>query len=460
MDRKKMIPLERKLTLLIILTAVILSLGSIGLGYYICRDTIESHFIERGQSLVNTTAKFVEPDRMEQYLTASPAGAGRYEENLALLAAVKEDNAMRQLYVIKPTPDGVYYIYDTDGATNSRSIVYFLEWADTVFLASASDMLKGELLAPIKHQDDSGRLLSVYAPLYGPEETVQGYMGAVFSWEPIMVDSQQFLFRLAGPIVLLALMLVAVYLYLLRKTVIYPLNAVAKAATAFLSERVESLEGPPRHDFPSATETLAVHTRDELETLANALIAMEKKMDDYILNLDLATKKAETDHLTGLENRVSFQKRVNAYLRTKMQEGQMDAFIMIDIDNFKQVNDNYGHLVGDEVLQKCAEALKSIFRSSDLVARLGGDEIAVFCKQVGGVETVTEKARRMKEAWSKLPLNAGDLSITASIGICLVEDTTVTYLDLYQQADAAMYQAKKQGRDRYVIHTFKPALML
>jgi diguanylate cyclase (GGDEF)-like protein len=161
------------------------------------------------------------------------------------------------------------------------------------------------------------------------------------------------------------------------------------------------------------------------------------------------TRKAETDGLTGVWNRNVFQRIVKNYLMEN--ENNAGAFMMIDVDYFKSVNDTYGHLVGDEVLKSCADVMRSILRDSDVIGRQGGDEFAVFCKGIKDGPAAEKKAGQINEVLRKIVPEGGEKHITVSIGISLSPVHGTTFKQLYHNADAAMYKVKGRGKNGYLL---------
>lgn len=123
--------------------------------------------------------------------------------------------------------------------------------------------------------------------------------------------------------------------------------------------------------------------------------------------------------------------------------------LFVDLDHFKAINDTHGHAAGDEVLRTVAATLKSQLRRSDLLGRIGGEEFSVFLPDtdLDGARQVAENLRRAVQA-CQLEVDGRQLSITASIGVAVRTSGTQTLQALQQQADEAMYEAKKAGRNR------------
>ncbi|MGF1561582.1 MAG: putative bifunctional diguanylate cyclase/phosphodiesterase [Geminicoccaceae bacterium] len=160
------------------------------------------------------------------------------------------------------------------------------------------------------------------------------------------------------------------------------------------------------------------------------------------------------DALTGLPNRALFAERLEAALAQSRRNQAMTAVMMLDLDNFKTINDRLGHDAGDELLIAVAERLRSVLRETDTLARLGGDEMAVVQTGLDRVEGAATLARRMVEAITKpVRLSAGEVMISTSIGISLApQDGTVAEI-LLKNADLALYRAKADGRGRYCFFT-------
>ena len=173
------------------------------------------------------------------------------------------------------------------------------------------------------------------------------------------------------------------------------------------------------------------------------------KNEQRILGLQRA---AETDPMTGLLNKASSQFEIGE--ACSKVHGML---MMIDLDSFKLVNDLYGHAMGDKVLIRFAEIIKSAVRSADIVGRMGGDEFIAFCQYVTEEEVVAEKAKYINEQVMKSAKEfmGEDMTIPlgASIGAVLVPDEGTDFLTLYQKADKALYKVKQNGKLGYAIYS-------
>ena len=160
---------------------------------------------------------------------------------------------------------------------------------------------------------------------------------------------------------------------------------------------------------------------------------------------------ADHDPLTGLFNRRRFAEELDRILAYSRRYRTPAALVAIDIDNFKFVNDTFGHATGDELLVAIAEALRARCRDSDIAGRLGGDEFGVILPQSGRQEADVVAHALLEEVRDDVSVTVGTRAVraTASIGVRLIEqDTTLTAEEILSDADIALYDAKEGGRDR------------
>lgn len=162
-----------------------------------------------------------------------------------------------------------------------------------------------------------------------------------------------------------------------------------------------------------------------------------------------ALKAAETsanhDPLTALLNRRGFEAAM------EKKEGVKGFLLIVDIDDFKQINDTYGHSHGDKILQEVSARLSSVVRSDDVLARLGGEEFVIFICSEDKVEELAD--RLVKSVASKLFCLNNDINIqvTISVGAAQLNDFYAHYEAAYEKADMSLYQAKKQGKNQFAI---------
>lgn len=168
----------------------------------------------------------------------------------------------------------------------------------------------------------------------------------------------------------------------------------------------------------------------------------------------LSDQLALKDHLTGLYNVRYFQSRLSEEVASSKRHKTPLSLIIYDIDHFKQVNDQYGHQVGDKMLVAISDKASKKLRSSEVVARVGGEEFSVilpFCATKHAIQT----AERLREAISHVSVNVNDqltVSRTISLGVASLQKGE-SCDSLYRRADNALYQAKNSGRNKVCIDT-------
>src|ERR1035441_4439887 len=160
------------------------------------------------------------------------------------------------------------------------------------------------------------------------------------------------------------------------------------------------------------------------------------------------------DSLTGLANRVLFENRLSqAHARTARRGGG-NAVMLLDLDDFKEVNDSLGHLVGDELLVALARRFEEVTRSTDTLCRFGGDEFIYLAEELASPAQAEEVAERLLGVLAKpFSLAGTQVQQHASIGTVVLEGTGKAWTELIGDADAALYEAKRQGKGRHVVFT-------
>lgn len=167
---------------------------------------------------------------------------------------------------------------------------------------------------------------------------------------------------------------------------------------------------------------------------------------DNIMKVSDSMDSAEHDQMTGLYNRGGGDAKIRSFL----SQGVAGAFILIDVDNFKHVNDNYGHSTGDEVLKRVSMTLAHAFRQNDVVMRMGGDEFIVYAPGLQDYNFIVTKLNTILREMNKISLDdAGTDLVSVSMG-CVVNDGSYPdYEAVFEEADKLLYQVKENGKNDF-----------
>ena len=182
-------------------------------------------------------------------------------------------------------------------------------------------------------------------------------------------------------------------------------------------------------------------------------VARKAELEHYHHELEEANeqlrKLAVTDVLTGLRNRRAFEERLVMEFSMARRRKRELAVLLMDVDNFKQINDRYGHVAGDQVLRQMGELLRTTVRLPDLPARYGGEEFVVLLPE-SGEESALGLARRIMDRVAAEQWENGKMTI--SIGMAAMNESLVNGLQLVELADEALYAAKRAGKNRAMLH--------
>jgi diguanylate cyclase (GGDEF)-like protein len=167
-------------------------------------------------------------------------------------------------------------------------------------------------------------------------------------------------------------------------------------------------------------------------------------------------KLARRDGLTGIVNRQHFMDEAKSMLQSGSRSGREICLILVDLDNFKTVNDTHGHVAGDGVLRQTVEMCQLHMRSADLFGRLGGEEFGVMLPDCG-LETAKTRAEELRQAIAAFAQAGVEITVSASFGVASTRASGYDLRQILIHADSALYRAKRAGRNRVETYVTGPA---
>lgn len=201
---------------------------------------------------------------------------------------------------------------------------------------------------------------------------------------------------------------------------------------------------------PGALDSSSMRAAHTLANVASAYMCNAQVRADLQESSDKARENALHDPLTGLPNRTLLLERLDHAVDRGRRSGMISAVLFADLDRFKEINDLYGHFAGDELLISISERLSAALRPGDTLARLSGDEFIILCEDLGSPAEAEGIALRMvKAVAAPYALSFAQVEMTASVGIAYSGNSDQCSEQVLQEADTAMYQAKRKGGSRH-----------
>ncbi len=249
--------------------------------------------------------------------------------------------------------------------------------------------------------------------------------------------------------------------HLLQARLIHPENRIEFQNHVKRMLEMKTQRSAPFQDYELE---FRIYTRDryfiwvKMKYRAEIVDGVAIKILGFIKNVDSAHIKEaklkeviERDAMTGLYSKTHAPYLVNQILSDK---DKMNALLVLDLDNFKSVNDKLGHLIGDAVIMDMAMNLKTTFRKTDILGHIGGDEFMVLMKDIKTPDIVLKKCSQLRDILRKVYQHEGEeVSVSASIGIALAPEHGANYNILFERADAALAESKRQGKDTETIYS-------
>lgn len=199
------------------------------------------------------------------------------------------------------------------------------------------------------------------------------------------------------------------------------------------------------------TSTIRVIDMSNSLTMISKSRKIENKYNNKMKKLVV---EATTDNLTGLLRRDTFKYKIENYIKNKVKS----AYIMLDIDNFKNINDVYGHDVGDRILKETANIFTRVVNDNGIVCRFGGDEFAIYLLNMERKKEVIDYLEKIREEVSNISIREDkNFKMSLSMGVLYIDKFKKELLfdDIYKESDVLLYTSKKNGKDQYTIKNKK-----
>lgn len=178
----------------------------------------------------------------------------------------------------------------------------------------------------------------------------------------------------------------------------------------------------------------------------NNVLSSKKRLDEILKEKESFQVKSELDLMTGLYNKFTVEKLISALMKNN---DKLNALLVIDIDNFKFVNDYQGHQVGDHTIRIIADLISGHFRKTDIIGRIGGDEFVVFMVDLPSEDLARRKTDELAKLLRYKPNITLPANVSVSIGMSFTNRESCKYEEIFSKADEALYAAKKNGKGQY-----------
>lgn len=475
------ISLGRKIVLLVIVVAVIMSGTCILVSGYVNRKTMDAEYMITADSMAGTVAVMADGDKLqeitqkvmaiydastvkydatqweesgyqtylEQYeaLTEDPVFIEMQKE----LRAIQDVSEVDCVYTLYPCPDEKTLVYIVDAAYGEDFMQPgSFDFAEESCYPYLNDLEQG-LPAFITNTKEYGWVVTACVPIHNSKGEFVCFAAVDLSMNDVLEKENKFLYMLALILSVLTFIICVIAILYVNQKIVKPINMLSVAAGQY--GRNASAK---THNYFSS---MNIRTGDELEILLSSMKQMERDIDNYIDNLTQTRQQLSTvrqqaddlhelahmDSLTGIRNRMAYDKEITR-LDTEIENGLKDfGIVMIDLNSLKAINDTYGHECGNLAIKKLSSLICDIFVHSP-VFRIGGDEFAVILRNKD-YDRVEELTKEFEECMGKLK-NDETLDvwerISAALGYALF-DTQQDHNadDVFKRADEKMYENKK-----------------
>ena len=436
--------------------AILLVSGAIGIYFY---NSAIDHLLGSLKTRLKYSAALMsqsfDAGELDQLRSSSDVDTPQYLRNLELVRKFSDSNPdVAFVYVMRLRAGNPVFVLDSDTEDPAQLGEEYPEQIPTLMQGFTQISVDSKVT-----RDRWGSFISGYAPISGG--TSQYLVGIDMRADQVSHKLNQL--RVCGAVsLLLAVLLAYSASYFLSKHLLRRIEALHGRCVKVSSQMVQTANGDELDGLTQAFSTM-------LDDVQNAQRELEGKVQERTAELQNANallieeieerKKVEaalrisarTDYLTGLINRREMVNMLHAAISQNRQFHISFSVILLDIDNFKRINDEIGHSEGDEVLKASCQILLREMREKDTLARWGGEELLILLPDTEQTEAVLQ-AEKARSALERSPIQVGSqfIAVTASFGVA--EYYPMRGLEhTLKQADLALYRAKQQGRNRVMI---------
>lgn len=434
--------IRTKIHLSIIGLVLVISGGTNYVLYRTARQALFDEVRQRLSSIAADASLHINPSIHESLRSRkdeSTAGYLRIKEELIRL---KDSNpSIRYVYTMRPSKDPNVWQFVVDAEQNPELLSHIGDEYDASELPALKEGLAGPSADRQVTEDKWGAWVSGYAPIKNGHGRAVGIVGVDMSADQLVKEMAHL--RTMGIATMFAASLLAVIFGAF----------MSSALMSPLSRFLTSLDATAKGDLNALVDD---RRRDEIGQVARTF----NKMLASLRHKDRMLSEMNTDYLTGLNNHRYFQQRLHEEMISADVHSTELALLMLDLDRFKQINDSFGHVVGDELLRQLAKILTDNLDEKYVAARYGGEEFAIIMPDTD-LQTAAQVAENLREAVAQhdfalapgihadgMELPTSWVTMSVSIGVAVYPTHSTEQDGLIMAADIALYQAKHLGRNR------------
>lgn len=485
---KRFISIRIKMYIFIVLTVLLVSSGTIALCFITSVIQIDEYYKRCASDNARNFASYVDPDfikRLEQMATDAEyqelrdkaeeldddssvkeylKQKGLWEEYISLQSLLDDymNNMedIKYLYIVDVAPaDALMDMYLMD--SSEEPLYQTGYWEDREVELQGLDLSKG--IEPTISTGDWGWLCSAYSAVYDESGTAVCIVGCDFDMEVVMAERYRFLLYAIVGAIGLTLMIVIVAVFFVRWTIVNPINRMIKSIESFRPVKTSNIsysdagvldvnikshdEIKAIHDSIYTMQTNIVDYLNDLYRLQEDKIIAERMLDSKDKEIEILSDETSRDHLTGVGSNYAYAKKIME-INEEMVDGNINfAVVMVDMNNLKKINDNFGHKAGDKYIKGCCKMVCEVFKHSP-VFRVGGDEF-VAVLQGSDYENRENLFDRLKSDFLEKTNDEKVepwLRYSASIGMAENAAEDATYSTVFCKADKEMYADKLEFR--------------